>query len=54
MDLITTVQTLAPVKVGMGIGIFALVYGTAKMELRFGLLGFFLCFFAGVVAQLFV
>lgn len=52
--MITTIQTLAPIKVGTGIGILAMCYGTAKMELRFGLLGFVLCFLAGAIAQLFV
>jgi len=54
LDIITTMQTVAPFKVGVGIGILALVYGTAKMEWKFGLLGFFLCFLAGIVAQLFM
>ena len=45
--------TLEPFKVGTGIGILALCYGTVKMEWSFGLLGFFLCSLAGIIVQLF-
>ena len=53
MDAVAAILTLEPFKVGIGIGAVALIYGTVKMELSLGLLGFFLCFVAGMVAQFF-
>jgi hypothetical protein len=53
VDAVAAIQTLEPFKVGIGIGAIALIYGTVKMELSLGLLGFFLCFVAGMIAQLF-
>jgi hypothetical protein len=54
VDAVAMIQTLAPFKVGIGIGAIALIYGTVKMEFSFGVLGFILCFFAGIIAQLFM
>jgi hypothetical protein len=54
VDLVVMIQTLEPFKVGIGIGVIALIYGTVKMEFSFGVLGFFLCFLAGMIAQLFM
>ena len=53
MDAVAMILTLQPFKVGIGIGAIALIYGTVKMEFSFGVLGFFLCFLAGMIAQLF-
>jgi hypothetical protein len=53
VDVVATILTLEPFKVGIGIGGIALIYGTVKMGFSLGVLGFFLCFFAGVIAQLF-
>lgn len=53
MDAIGAILTLEPFKVGIGIGAIALIYGTVKMELSLGVLGFFLCFIAGMIAQIF-
>jgi hypothetical protein len=53
VDAVATILTLEPFKVGIGIGAFALIYGTVKMEFSLGALGFFLCFLAGAIAQLF-
>jgi hypothetical protein len=53
VDAVATILTLEPFKVGIGIGAIALIYGTVKMELSLGVLGFFLCFLAGMIAQLF-
>ncbi len=53
MDAPTILTAVEPFKAGLGIGLFALIYGTLKMELSFGVLGFFLCLLAGIVAQLF-
>ena len=53
VDVVATLQALEPFKVGIGIGGIALIYGTVKMEFSLGVLGFFLCFFAGVIAQIF-
>ena len=53
MDAVATILTLEPFKVGIGIGAIALIYGTVKMEFSFGFLGFFLCFLAGIIAQIF-
>jgi hypothetical protein len=52
VDPVAVIQTLEPFKVGIGIGAIALIYGTVKMEFSFGVLGFFLCFLAGMIAQL--
>lgn len=54
MDAPTILTAVEPFKAGIGIGLFALIYGTMKMEFSFGVLGFFLCALAGIVAQLFV
>jgi hypothetical protein len=53
VDAVAAIQTLTPFKAGIGIGAIALIYGTVKMEFSLGVLGFFLCFFAGMIAQLF-
>ena len=53
MDPVVMIQTLEPFKVGIGIGAIALIYGTVKMEFSFGVLGFVLCFLAGLIAQIF-
>jgi hypothetical protein len=53
VDPVAMIQTLEPFKVGIGIGAFALVYGTVKMEFMFGVLGFFLCSLAGLIFKLF-
>ena len=53
VDAVAMILTLQPFKVGIGIGAIALIYGTVKMEFSFGVLGFFLCFLAGMIAQLF-
>ena len=53
MDAVATILTLEPFKVGIGIGTITLIYSTAKMEFSVGVLGFFLCFLAGMIAQLF-
>ena len=54
MDILTTMQTIAPFKAGMGMGVVVLIYGSVKMEVSFGVLGFFLCFIAGFVLELFI
>lgn len=54
MDILTTMQTIAPFKAGMGIGVMVLIYGSVKMEFSFGLLGFFLCLITGFVVGLFI
>jgi hypothetical protein len=54
LDLMTTMQTIAPYKAGMGIGVMVLIYGSVKMEFSFGVLGFILCLVAGFVVELFV
>lgn len=51
MDIQTTMQTLTPFKAGIGLGVIVLIYGKVKMEFIFGLLGFFLCFIAGVIFE---
>lgn len=53
VDAVAMILTLEPFKAGIGIGAIALIYGTVKMEFSFGVLGFFLCFLAGMIAQLF-
>lgn len=53
VDIVATILTMEPFKVGIGIGGIALIYGTVKMEFSLGVLGFFLCFFTGVIAQIF-
>jgi len=53
VDVGAMILTMEPFKVGIGIGAIAMIYGTVKMEFSLGVLGFFLCFFAGVIAQLF-
>jgi len=53
VDIVATILTLEPYKVGIGIGGVALIYGTVKMEFSLGVLGFLLCFLAGTIAQLF-
>ena len=54
MDILTTMQTIAPFKAGIGIGVIILIYGSVKMEFSFGIIGFFLCFIAGFVLELFI
>jgi hypothetical protein len=54
LDILTTMQTVAPFKAGIGIGVVILIYGSVKMEFSFGIIGFFLCFIAGVVLELFL
>ena len=54
MDILTTMQTIAPFKAGIGIGVIIFIYGSVKMEFSFGIIGFFLCFIAGVVLELFI
>jgi hypothetical protein len=54
LDILTTMQTIAPFKAGMGIGVIVLIYGSVKMEFSFGVLGFFLCLIAGFVVGLFI
>jgi hypothetical protein len=51
LDILTTMQTIAPFKAGMGIGVIVLIYGSVK---SFGVLGFFLCLIAGFVVGLFI
>lgn len=51
--MMTSIMTGEPFTVGIVIGVVAFIYGTRKMEFSFGLLAFFLCFFAGIVADLF-
>jgi hypothetical protein len=53
VDIAAAMLTIGPFKVGMGIGILILIYGTMKMEWALGALGFFLCFLAGIVGELF-
>lgn len=53
MDIATAILAIGPFKVGMGIGVLTLIYGTMKMEWALGALGFFLCFLAGIIGQLF-
>lgn len=54
LDILTTMQAISPFKAGLGLGVIVLIYGYAKMELSFGLLGFVLCFIAGIVSELFI
>ena len=54
MDILTAMQAISPFKAGLGLGVIVLIYGYTKMELSFGLLGFVLCFIAGVVSELFI
>jgi hypothetical protein len=54
MDFLTTMQVLEPFKAGIGIGVIVLIYGSVKMEPSFGILGFFLCFIAGLMMELFI
>jgi hypothetical protein len=44
---------MEPFKVGIGIGGIIFIYGTMKMEFSLGVLGFILCSFAGIIAQMF-
>lgn len=53
MDVVASMLTLEPFKVGIGIGAITLIYGTLKMEFSVGALGFFLCFLAGMIVQFF-
>jgi hypothetical protein len=54
LDILTTMQTIAPFKAGIAIGVIVLIYGSVKMEFSFGVLGFFLCFIAGIVVEIFL
>lgn len=53
MDIAAAMLAIGPFKVGMGIGVLILIYGTMKMEWVIGALGFFLCFVAGIIGELF-
>jgi hypothetical protein len=53
LETLASILTLEPFKAGIGIGAIALIYGTLKMEFSLGALGFFLCFLAGLIAQIF-
>ncbi len=54
MDAPTILTAVGPFKAGIALGLCTLIYGTKKMEISFGVLGFLLCLIAGIVGQLFV
>lgn len=53
MDIIAAMQAVSPLKAGAGIGLLVFIYGAVKMEFSFGILGFFLCLFTGILSELF-
>jgi hypothetical protein len=53
LETLASILTMEPFKVGIGIGGIIFIYGSVKMEFSLGVLGFILCCFAGMIAQMF-